>query len=115
MNSSAFAFALALAPFATQAAEITLDRPFAGGTVSGAQTDMSVYFTEAGNGAFTVIATYLGKTDGAQPLRMLMEMQDGDAVRFALPGHPGDLYSISRSGTQVRVSAEPSDWTGRAS
>ncbi len=115
MNSSAFAFALALAPLATQAAEITLDRPFAGGTVSGAQTDMTVYFTEAGNGAYTVIATYLGKTEGAQPLRMMMEMQDGDALRFALPGHPGELYSISRSGAEVHVSSDPSDWTGRAS
>ncbi|WP_108261061.1 hypothetical protein [Mangrovicoccus ximenensis] len=115
MTAGAFAFALAMAPLATQAAEITLTAPFAGGTVSGAATDMSVYFTEAEGGAYTVIATYLAKADGAQPGRLMMEMKDGDALRFALPGHPGELYGIARSGSQVHVTAAPADWRGRAS
>ncbi|WP_172331756.1 hypothetical protein [Mangrovicoccus sp. HB161399] len=115
MNSSAFAFALAMAPLATQAAEITLNAPFAGGTVSGALTDMSVYYTQAEDGAFTVVATYLAKDAAAQPARLMMEMQDGDALRFGLPGHPGELYSIERDGSDVHVRAAAADWSGRAS
>ena len=80
MKPAILALALALAPLAANAGEITLDKPLQGATLPGSETDMAVYFTKSQDSSYHVHAAYIGKDAEGQPKRMEMELRDGDAV-----------------------------------
>lgn len=113
MNRAVLALAVALAPFAANAADISLDKPMQGATLIGPETDMSVYFV-AEDDNYRVHAVYVGKEDNGQPQQLVMQLRDGDAVSFSLPGHQGETYSFARNGNSVQVGSQPSR-TGEAS
>ena len=68
--------------------------------------DLVAYYQPATDGTLEVTATYAGR-DGGAPARLVMELADGDAVQFALPGHRETLYSFVRAGNRVTVTAAP--------
>jgi len=52
-----------------------------------------------------VTATFAPK-GGGDPLRVVMDLADRDAVAFSMPGYQDSLYAFSRSGEEVTVSVE---------
>ncbi|MHA6347271.1 hypothetical protein [Roseivivax sp. CAU 1761] len=99
--------ALALAALATAAApalagEIRLDAPRAGATLHDTGTAMTVYYDTTETG-YEVVATYADAFRG--PARLSLELADGDAVSFGLPGKQGTLYHFARDGEAVVVRA----------
>lgn len=106
---SAFAASLlAMAGFThtAMADAAILDAPLKGATLQSDDADMSLYFTEIAGGSFAVVATYVSDNAADQPERIVMELLDGDSVKFGLPGHPGRLYEFARKGPIVTVSDE---------
>jgi hypothetical protein len=109
MKAMLLAAAAVLSAFAAQADEITLKNPLDGATLNGDVADMSVHFAADDNDIYTVVATYV--TDGAdQPAQMVMELRDGDAVRFSLPGALTETYSFARKGGVLTVTNAPADF-----
>ena len=106
MKPAILALAIALTPFAANAGEITLNKPLQGATLPGTETDMAVYFTKSRDAGYRVHAAYIGKDAEGQPKRVEMELHDGDAVSFSLPGHKGESYCFSRNGDTLSVSNE---------
>ncbi|EBA09978.1 hypothetical protein [Sagittula stellata] len=99
-------FALAafvLLPLAAAAETVTLDTPMAGATLHQSTTDMSVYWTKAGD-TFEVVGYYAARNDADDQGRIIMALADGDSVTFGLPGHIGQLYSFTREGDAVTLS-----------
>lgn len=101
----AVAAALAL-PLAAQAETITLASAEAGATLHSTTVDMSVYWTEAAEGAVELTALYAAKADAADTGRLVMTLVDGDAVTFGLPGHVGQQFTFARAGDVVTVTAD---------
>jgi hypothetical protein len=99
----------ALAPAAVMAESVTLTAPGFGATLQGEAVDMSVYFIDGSDGAFDVVATYVGDDEPGQPYQLIMELREGDDVRFALPGHAETLYQFQRVGGIVSVTDGPAD------
>lgn len=99
----------AFAPAAVLADSITLTAPGNGATLQGDAVDMSVYFTDGAEGAYEVVATYVADARPAEPQRLIMALQDGDDVSFALPGHAETLYNFQRTGSILTVTGAPAD------
>ncbi|WP_134681515.1 hypothetical protein [Paracoccus ravus] len=113
----ALTLAASLAPFAASAAEVTLAAPMHGATLQGEAADMSVYYLTDDSQAFHVVAVYADKAAPGERHQIMMQMNDGDAVRFALPHHPAELYSFARNGENITVKSEPAPFrpVGKAS
>ncbi|MTH76795.1 hypothetical protein [Paracoccus aestuariivivens] len=107
MKAFALALAVALTPFAASAGEITLETPMNGMTLAGGETDMAVFFTPSKDAAYRVHAAYVAKDNQSEPKRLMMDLKDGDALSFSLPGHLTEIYHFSRSGNAVTISSEP--------
>ena len=91
---------------AAQAEEVTVSRALAAGSLHEGALDMVAYWTETADGALEVTATFRDRATNDEPMRIVMPMQDGDALSFAMPGHEGSLYSFARSGEEIRISVE---------
>lgn len=88
------------------AGEAAMDRALEAGSLHDGAVDLVAYYLPAADGALEVTATYVAK-DGGEPARVVMALADGDAVRFALPGHRETVYSFARTGERVTVTAAP--------
>jgi hypothetical protein len=99
-------FATTISAPAASADSVILDAPYAGATLGSEEIAISVYFTEAADGAFEVVATYLGAAQD-EPQRIVMVLSDGDNLLFGLPGHAGTLYQFARNGDAITVSDAP--------
>lgn len=88
------------------AGEVALDRALSAGSLHEGGVDLVAYYLPAADGALEVTVTFAAAESGA-PARVVMAMADGDALRFALPGHRGTLYGFARSGDRVTVTATP--------
>ncbi len=91
---------------AAQAEEVTVSRALAAGSLHDGALDMVAYWTETAEGALEVTATFRDRATDDEPMRIVMPMQDGDALSFAMPGYEGSLYSFARSGEEIRISVE---------
>ncbi|TNC44203.1 hypothetical protein FHG66_20700 [Rubellimicrobium rubrum] len=89
-----------------QAEEVTISRALAAGSLHDGELDMVAYWTEAAEGAIEVTATFRDRTADGEPMRVVMPMQDGDALAFGMPGHEGSLYSFARYGQEITISVE---------
>jgi hypothetical protein len=102
----AAAFALA-APLSAAADTIELSAPLMSASLHEGDVDMNVFYISRGGDGFDVIATYAPVEASADAARLIMKLADGDAVRFALPGHEDTTYSFRRAGATVAIRAEP--------
>ena len=101
---SALLLAALAAPVAAE--EDQISQAISAGSLHDGPLDMVAYYTELPGGAFEVVATF-AEPDGSAPMRVMMAMADGDALRFGLPGHRGALYGFSRAGNVLTVSVDP--------
>lgn len=97
------ATAIAAAGTAANADSIPLDEPIQARSLHDGRIDMFVYYVSQTD-HFEVVATYVTRDAPCEPLRLSMELADGDTVSFGLPGHLGVLYSFQRDGSAVEVS-----------
>jgi hypothetical protein len=100
LTAALFAAALAL-PAAAD--EMTVDRPIQAASLHDGPLDMVAYYLPKAGG-LEVTATFISREDGAQPMRVVMLLADGDDVAFAMPGHLDALYRFARSGPALSVS-----------
>ncbi len=89
-----------------QAEEVTISRALAAGSLHEGALDMVAYWTEVPGGALEVTATFRDRATDDEPMRIVMPMQNGDALAFGMPGYQDSLYSFARSGQTVSVSVE---------
>jgi opacity protein-like surface antigen len=89
-----------------QAEEVTMSREFAAGSLHEGALDMVAYWAEVPGGALEVTATFRDRATDDEPMRIVMPMQDGDALAFGMPGYEGALYSFARAGQEVSISVE---------
>jgi hypothetical protein len=89
------------------AEEITVRRAIEAASLHEGPLDMVAYYQPAPDGALAVTATFVARDKGAEPMRVVMGLGDGDDVGFAMPGYPQALYRFVRSGDAVTVSVRP--------
>lgn len=103
----------AFAPAAVLADTVTLTVPGDGATLQGEAVDMSIYFNDGAEGTYEVVAAYVDDANPTRPQYLIMAMQDGDDVTFALPGHPETLYNFQRTGAILTVGDQTADLPAR--
>ena len=81
---------------------VTLDQPSQSANIQhdGVALAMRYQFIE---GQMEVTATF---QDGGKPHRVVMRMDDGESLTFALPGQGGSLYSFARRGDALTARVE---------
>ena len=57
-------------------------------------------------GALELTATFRDPATDDEPMRIVMPLQDGDALAFGMPGYADSLYSFARSGQAIRISVQ---------
>jgi len=91
---------------------VTIDQPSESADLlhDGVGVAMRYQFVE---GQMEVIATFQG---GDAAKEVILRMDDGESLSFALPGHEGSLYSFTRQGDALtaRVKATSFSDTSRA-
>lgn len=88
------------------AENVTISRALAAGSLHEGALDMVAYWTEVPGGALEVTATFRDRETADEPMRIVMPMQDGDALAFGMPSYEGALYSFARSGQEISISVE---------
>lgn len=78
--------------------------PMQAGRLHEGPLDMVAYWTSADGRAYEVTAVFRARTATAEPMRIAMQMLDGDDVSFGLPGQPGVLYRFVRRDGVVSAS-----------
>ncbi|WP_237220145.1 hypothetical protein [Salipiger sp. CCB-MM3] len=106
IKSALLATLAAALPVLAQAEVLTLSEPMAGGTLREGTVDMSVYTLPKGETASEVVAFYTERV-GAEPLRLAMQLEDGDSTTFGLPGISGVSYRFERTAGVVTVTSAP--------
>ncbi len=88
------------------AEEVTISRALAAGSLHEGPLDMVAYWLEVPGGALEVTATFRDRATDDEPMRIVMPMQDGDALSFGMPGYEASLYSFARSGQAITIGVE---------
>ena len=89
-----------------QAEEVTISQAIAAGSLHDGPLDMVAYWIEVADDALELTATFRDRATDDEPMRIVMPMQDGDALAFSMPGYEGSLYSFARSGQEISISVE---------
>ena len=89
-----------------QAEEVTISRAIAAGSLHEGPLDMVAYWLDGPDGALELTATFRDRATDDEPMRIVMPMQDGDALSFGMPGYRGMLYSFARTGREISMSVE---------
>ena len=98
------AFVLVATPVLAE--EVTMSSAIAAGSLHEGPLDMVAYYRPIDGGSLEVTATFSRHDALTQPMRIVMAMQDGDKVAFAMPGYPEALYTFSRAGSAVQVAVD---------
>ena len=106
MNILFAAAAIAVTSAPAFSAEIGLSKSKQAGVINETSLDMVVYYVDRDPG-LEVVATYTAKDTPDEPRRMTMLLENGDDVRFSLPGHPATEFNFVRNGGTVVVSTKP--------
>jgi hypothetical protein len=98
--------ALAVPAFAEQA---VMTRPIEAASLHDGPLDMVAYYVPAEHGALEVTANFAPRepqpeTAYTEPMRIVMALNNGDDVSFAMPGYPQALYRFTRAAEGVAVS-----------
>ena len=104
LSMAAVLAAAAAAP--AQAEEVVISHPLTAGSLHEGPLDMVAYWTEVPGGALEVTATFRDPATSDEPMRIVMPMQDGDALAFGMPGYEGSLYGFARSERDITISVE---------
>ena len=107
-----FAAALLATPMiGAQTGSVTLDAPGQVVSLNEGGIEVALLYEIAKDDEMQITATFQKSGAGAAAREVVMWMDDGDSVSFALPGHLGSLYSLSRHGdaltTRVKITEFP--------
>ena len=89
-----------------QAEEVTISQAIAAGSLHDGPLDMVAYWIEVADDALELTATFRDRATDDEPMRIVMPMQDRDALAFSMPGYEDSLYSFARSGQEISISVE---------
>ena len=89
-----------------QAEEVTISHALTPGSLHEGALDMVAYWLDGPDGALELTATFRDRTTDDEPMRIVMPIQDGDALSFGMPGYDNSLYSFARSGKEISISVE---------
>ena len=106
MIKTLLAAAAAAAALPALAGEARMSAPIEAGTVASNGVTLVAYYLPLEDESYEVTATWLGEED-AEARRLVMRLDAGDDVTFALPGHLETLYTFSRALDAVTVRAAP--------
>lgn len=88
------------------AEEVVMYRPIQAGSLHEGPLDMVAYWTHLEDQRYEVTATFIARTDGAAPMRVVVHLLDGNDVSFAIPGPQTALYRFARRDGEVTASVE---------
>ena len=107
IKTSALAALLGAALIApAHAEEVTISKAMAAGSLHEGPLDMVAYWLDGPDGALELTATFRDRATEDEPMRIVMPLQDGDALSFGMPGYRGTLYSFARTGREISMSVE---------
>ena len=105
MRPFALVILLAATNFASvQAEEVTISHALAAGSLHEGPLDMVAYWLDGPDGALELTATFRDRITDDEPMRVVMPLQDGDALSFGMPGYPSLLYTFARVQSDVTIS-----------
>lgn len=96
------AAALAVTSGAALADDVTLTTPQTAATLKEGRVDMNVSWTARPQG-YELVASYVTGLPGETPEKLVMLLNDGEAVTLGLPGAPGYHFSFARTGDSLSV------------
>lgn len=85
---------------------VTMSKPIQAGSLHQGPLDMVAYWVPLHDEGYEVTATFIGRMTGDQPMRVIMELNEGDDVSFSMPGYRAALYRFARSEDVVDVSVD---------
>ncbi len=88
------------------AEEVTISKPMAAGSLHEGPLDMVAYWMDSPEGSLELTATFRDRATDDEPMRIVMPMQDGDALSFGMPGYEASLYNFARSGQAITIGVE---------
>ncbi len=91
---------------AAMAESTTMYRPIQAGSLHEGPLDMVAYWVPLDDEGYELTATFIGRMAGDQPMRIVMRMDDGDELSFAMPGYRTAQYRFERDGAAVAASVE---------
>lgn len=103
---SLLAVAATFAALPAVADEARMSAPIEAASLSTGAIALVAYYVPLADDGFQVTATWLGDED-AEPRRLVMRLDEGDAVAFSLPGHMDTRFTFSRDFEAVTVRVEP--------
>ena len=89
------------------AESVTMSKPIQAGSLHDGPLDMVAYWVPLEDEGYEVTATFIGRMAGDQPMRIVMRLDEGDDVAFAMPGYRSAMYRFVRSDDVVDASVEP--------
>jgi hypothetical protein len=104
------AFAAAAVP--ALAEEVRLMRPSEPASLATGTVTFSAYFVSLPDESYRVTAIWVDAGD-AEPVRLSVRLDEGDAISFSLPGHPETRFTLVRDLDAVTVRATPVVRAGR--
>jgi hypothetical protein len=84
----------------------TMSKPIQASSLHRGPLDMVAYWVPLEDDGYEVTATFISRASGAEPMRVVMRLDEGDDVAFAMPGHRTMLYKFARANNVVSVSAD---------
>ena len=91
---------------AASAETATLPEPIRPGSLQEGPLGMVAYWVSRGDGRYEVSATFLGRMPGDQPMRIVVNLVEGENVSFSMPGYPAALYRFARNAGVVDASVD---------
>jgi len=88
------------------AEDVTMTRAIEAGSLHEGPLDMVAYYLPTADGQLEVTATFAAHDASGEPMRIVMAMQDGDQVAFAMPGYLDAQYIFSRAGAAINVAVD---------
>lgn len=105
MRPIALAILLATTTFSSaRAEEVTIPHALAAASLHEGALDMVAYWLDGSDGALELTATFRNRATDDKPMRIVMPMQDGDALSFSMPGYPSLLYTFARAQSDITIS-----------
>ena len=89
---------------------VTIDQPTQSANLQHAGIDVAMRYQFI-EGQMEVIATFAGH---GQPQEVVLRMDDGESLSFALPGQGGSLYSFTRQGDALTARVETKNFSDTA-
>lgn len=101
--AAALALSAAVPAFA---ADALMTRPIEAASIATEDLNLVAYYVPLGDEGYAVTAVWLADGE-AEPRRMTMRLESGDAVTFSLPGHLDTRFTFARHDEVVRVTSTP--------